>query len=131
MPGSMYPHISEISIAPDLPNLLILRSSTKSQIAQRNFIELLLAAPLQRLRPSKVSKPIADEICVAGVDQNGNLVDDVGHDAMEGFHPISGEEEVAVDVEVAGLVAVDFHTERVHDFRLIEVFGDVAKGFVA
>lgn len=51
---------------------------------------------------------------------------------MEWLHPVTLEEEVAVDVKVAAVVAVDsLHAEGGHDFPLVEVLVNVAQAVVA
>ena len=41
------------------------------------------------------------------VDQDGDLLQNAGDEAVEGLHPIALEKEVAVDVKVAAIVAGD------------------------
>ncbi len=50
---------------------------------------------------------------------------------MEWLHPITLEEEIAIDVKIAGVVAIDLHTQRFHDRRLIEPLGNISKLLVA
>lgn len=50
---------------------------------------------------------------------------------MEGLHPITGEEEVSVDVKVAGVVLADLGAESLHDLGSVEVLADPVKLIVA
>jgi len=44
---------------------------------------------------------------VTGVDKDRNSLEDAGHKAVERLHPVALEEEIAVDIEIAALVAVN------------------------
>ena len=50
---------------------------------------------------------------------------------MKGLHPVALEEEVAVDVEVAAVVAGDLGAERLHDLLVVQVAADPAELGVA
>jgi hypothetical protein len=50
---------------------------------------------------------------------------------MERLHPVTGKHEVAVDVKVASLIAIDLNTEGVHDVLLVQVLGNPAKSGIA
>jgi len=47
------------------------------------------------------------------------------------LHPVTRKQEVAVDVKVAAIVAVDLNTKSLHDRLLVQVVTDPAKGGVA
>lgn len=42
-------------------------------------LEVLVAGPLELIGPSLVTEPVADEVGIAGVDENGNLLQNTGH----------------------------------------------------
>ena len=46
---------------------------------------------------------------------------------MEGLHPVALEEEVAVNVEIAAVVASDLGAQCLHDFLVVQVFADPAE----
>jgi len=43
---------------------------------------------------------------------------------VERLHPVTLEQEVPVDVEVAAVVLGNFSTESLHDLVVVEVLGD-------
>jgi len=47
------------------------------------------------------------------------------------LHPVTLEEEVAVDIKVAAVVAADFNTELLLDICLVQILTDPAKSGVA
>lgn len=114
-----------------LPNLSLLLAPIESKILHLRRLEFLLTRPLQRFRPRLIAKPIADEVRVAGVDQDRDLFKEFGHEAVEGLHPVAREEEAAIDIEVAGVVAVDFGAKSFNHGFLVEIFADPAKLRVA
>ena len=68
----------------------------------------LLAGPLKSLRPGLVAEPVADEVGITSVDEDWDLLQDSRDERVERLHPVTLEEEVAVDVEVARVIAVNF-----------------------
>lgn len=50
---------------------------------------------------------------------------------MEWLHPVTLEQEVSVDVEVARIIAADFSSESVHNIFPVQVLADIAKSRVA
>lgn len=90
-----------------------------------------LALPLELLDPGAVAKPVADEVGVTGVDENGDLLEQGRDEVVHGLHPVTLEEELHIDVGVAALVGVDFDAEGALDSRVVEVVGDVLGGSVA
>jgi len=91
------------------------------EVLHLGLLVLLLAGPLKRLGPRLVAEPVADVISIASVDQDWNLLEDGGHDAVVRLHPVALEQEVAVDVEIAGLVVGDLCANGLHDLLLVEV----------
>ena len=110
----------------DLPTVAV-----KVQIRKVNFVERFLARPLESFSPRVVSKPIADVVGVTSIDEYGDLFNDAGHKAVEWFHPITLEQEVAIDIEIAAVVAVDFDTEALHDVGLVEPLRNVSELAIA
>ncbi|KAJ6261277.1 Dihydroxyacetone kinase [Drechslerella dactyloides] len=101
------------------------------EIPERRLVELLLALPFQGFRPGMVAEPVADKVRVAGINQHGDLLEQIRHEAMVRLHPITREEEVAVDVEVAGIVLGHLRAEGVDYALLVQVAGDPAEVRVA
>ena len=66
-----------------------------------------------------------------GIDEDWNFGDNTGDKAVERLHPVTLEQEVAVDVKVAAVVARSLGTKRFHDFLLVQVFTDPLKVLVA
>lgn len=61
---------------------------------------------------------------IAGIDQYRDLVQDVGHQAVKGLHPVSIEQEITIDVEITAVVARNLCAKGFENLRLIQVFGD-------
>jgi hypothetical protein len=96
-----------------------------------SMAEILLARPLKLIGPGLVSEPVADEVSITSVDKNGDLVENIGDELVVGLHPVTGKEEVSVDVHVAAVVAADLGTESLLDLFTVQVIGDVAEARVA
>lgn len=95
-------------------------------------LELLLAGPLKLVGPSLVSEPVANEVGITGVDEHGNLLQNARHKKVERLHPITIEQEIAVDVEVAAVVAIDcLYAKGLHNVLLVQVLVDGGKARVA
>ena len=122
-------HEGEVSRGLDLAILLV--SLGKREVLKLSLVEALLAGPLKSLGPGLVAKPVADEVGITGIDENRDLLEDAGDETVEGLHPVTLEEEVAVDIEVATVIALNLDTESVHDILLVEVVADPAKSAVA
>jgi len=50
---------------------------------------------------------------------------------VERLHPVALEEEIAVNIKVAAVVATNFHAELFHDRLLVQVFGNPTESSVA
>jgi hypothetical protein len=120
-------HESQVAAALDLSNLLV----ANLEVSKRDLVEVLLARPLELLSPGVVSKPVADEVGVTSVDKNGDLGQEVDDELVERKHPVTVEQEVAVDVKVARLVGRNLSTEGLDDFGLVQVVRDPAELRVA
>ena len=129
MAGGVNPHKGEIALALDLANLVAV--TTKLQRGAANFLVGLASRPLESVGPCGVAQPVADEISITSVDQDRNLVENVGDKSVERLHPIAREEEVSVDVRVATIIAVDLRSQSLHDFWLVQVLVDPSKLGVA
>lgn len=90
-----------------------------------------LSGPLKGFSPGLVAEPVADEIGITGVDQDRDLLQESRNETVVGLHPVTVEEEVAVDVKVARVVAVDLSANSLNDLGLVQVVADVAHGRVA
>jgi hypothetical protein len=78
-----------------------------------------------------VTEPVADEVGVTGVDKDWDLFEDSWYEAVEWLHPVTLEEEVAVDIEVTAVVAANFDAELLLDICLVQELADPAKSGVA
>lgn len=78
-----------------------------------------------------VSEPVADVVGVTSIDEDWDLLEDSWHDTEVWLHPVTGEQEVAVDVEVATIVLRNFNAELLHDGLLVEVVADPTESRVA
>lgn len=91
-----------------------------------------MTGPLEFIRPSLVAQPVADEISISGVDKDGDLLQDAGHKKVERLHPVTLEEEVAVDIKIAAVVTVNsLDAESSHDLPFVEILVNVAQSRVA
>jgi len=111
--------------------LSILSSVGKLEGLGLSLVEGFLSRPLKSIRPGLVSEPVADEISVSSVDQDWDLLEDGRDETVVWLHPITLEEEVAVDVEVAGIVSANLGSESLDDVLLVQVIADVSEGGVA
>lgn len=132
MTAAVKTHEGEVAVALDLADLLALVLVVDDlDIFQRKGSVLFLAGPFQGLGPGLVSEPVADEVGVTSVDEDRDLLKDAGDKTVVGLHPVTVEEEVAVDVKVAGVIPINFSPDGVADFVFVQVFRDVAHALVA
>lgn len=118
--GLVQPQEGKVSRRLDLPNLLL----TEHVWSQLFTVESLLALPLESVGPGLVSEPVADKVGITSIDQDWDLLEDLGNELLEWKHPISPinitsrqeifenlpvavEQKVPVDVKVATLKAAD------------------------
>ena len=136
MTPSMQSHKRKIAATLHLSNLrpFLQRRriiSRERQIVQRDFAEGFLTRPFEGFGPSVVAEPIADEVRVAGVDEDGDLFEDAWDQAVERLHPVAGKEEISIDVEIAAVVAVGLDSQGFDNVGLVQVFGYPAQLLVA
>lgn len=125
-------HEGEVAVRLDLANLLAnVLVLLNDKVLQLLVGKLILAGPLKGLGPGLVAEPVADKVSIAGVNEHGDLLNQTGNQAVVGLHPVTVEEEVAVDVKVARVIAVNFGTEGLTNALLVEVLGHVAHALVA
>lgn len=129
MSTSVDTHVGEVAIGLDLANLLAVNAAVET--LQFGSSILGLAGPLEGLGPSLVAEPVTDEVSISGIDQDRNLLEKARNQAVIGLHPVTVEEEVTVDVKVAGVVALNFGTQSLPNFGLVEVLRDVVHLLVA
>ena len=122
-------HEGEVSGGLDLAVLLISLGNRK--VLELGLVEALLAGPLESLAPSLVAEPVADEVGITGIDQDRDLLEDTGDETVERLHPVTLEEEVAVDIKVAAVIALNLDTESIHDILLVQVVAYPPKTGVA
>merc|ERR1712000_175715 len=112
-------HESQVTTGLDLSVrlalLAVLRS--KGQVLKLGLGKVLVAGPVELVGPGLVAEPVADEVNVASVDENGKLLEDLGDELVVGLHPVTGEHEVAVDVKVAAVVAINLGANGVIDVK--------------
>lgn len=86
---------------------------------------------LERLCPGLVAQPVADEIGITGIKEDGHLSNESRNETVERLHPVAAEEEVAVNIHVAGIVGADFGAQRIHHLGLVQIFADILQLGVA
>lgn len=131
MAGTVDLHKGEVAAGLDLAVLVSRLVRVDVKALDLSTGKVLVAGPLELVGPGLVSEPVADEVGITGVDENWDLLQNLGDKLMVRLHPITGKEEVAVDVHVAAVVVVDLDTESGLDVLLVEIFGDPAKSGVA
>jgi hypothetical protein len=134
MATSVDSHKGEVSTRLEVTDFVTL--ATEEKILGLCRFVVLVAGPLKSLSPGLVAEPIADVVSITSVDQDGDLLENTRDDAVEGLHPITLHEEIAVDVEVARVVGRDLGANGLHDLRLVKVRRDpvnfvIAKGVAA
>lgn len=94
--------------------------------------EFFVVLPRQDVGPCPVTQPVADEILVTGINQDGQiLIQKVRHGCVVGLHPVPCKQEVSVDVEITGFVVVDFCTDGFLYIVLVQVVVDILQSWVA
>lgn len=132
MTASVDTHESKVAVGLVLADLLALVLVVHDlQVLHGSRRELLLPRPFESLGPRLVAEPVADEVSITSVDQDGNLLEDTRDHAVIWLHPVAVEEEVAVDIKVAGVVAVNLGTNSLQNLGLVEVLGNVSESLVA
>lgn len=125
-------HEGEVAMGLDLADLLALvLILDHDQVLQLSGGIFSLSGPLKGFSPGLVAQPVADEIGVTSVDQDRDLLQESRNETVVGLHPVTVEEEVAVDVKVARVVAIDLSANSLNDLGLVQVVADVAHGRVA
>jgi hypothetical protein len=121
------PHECEVTARLDSPGLLL----AHLKILRLSRLVLLASVPLELISPGTVTEPVADEVGVTSVDKHWDLLEDAWDQAVEGLHPVTLEQEVAVDVKVARVVRRDLDTKLGLYLLLVEELRDPAEGRVA
>lgn len=112
-------------------DLTVLVAVVELDVLDTGLVERLRSWPLKSIGPSLVTEPVADEVGVTSVDQHWNLLEDARNQTVEWLHPVTLEQEVAVDIEVAAVVAADLNTQLGLNLLLVQVLADPAKSRVA
>lgn len=112
-------------------DLSVLVAIVESDIFDLSFVESFLTRPFECVGPSLVTKPVANEVGITSVDQDWKLLENTWHKTVEGLHPVALEEEIAVDIEVAAVVAADLDSEFLLNIFLVQELADPAKCRVA
>lgn len=129
MTASVQPHESEVAARLDLADLLAV--ATKLEVLKLSLGIVLLARPLESLGPCLVTEPVADIVSIASIDKNRDLLKDTRNETVVWLHPVTLQQEVAVDVEVAAVVRVDLCANGLHNLLLVEVRRDPVNLVVA
>lgn len=96
------------------------------------LLKVLVSRPLKLVGPSLVAEPVADKIGVASINKNRNLLEDAWDKKVERLHPVTVEQEVAVDVKVAAIIRVDrLNAESLHYVLLVQVLVDGGETWIA
>jgi len=74
----------EVARGLDLSDLLV----PKHVWSQLFTVEASLALPLKSVGPGLVSEPVANEVGITSIDQDGNLLEDLWYELVEWKHPI-------------------------------------------
>ncbi len=109
-------------------DLAILITIIKLDVLDAGLVEILLTWPFKSFSPGLVPEPVADEVCVTRIDQDWDLLENAWYKAMEWLHPVSLEQEVSINIEVAAVVAAHFDAKLLLDFSLVQIFADIAQG---
>jgi hypothetical protein len=112
-------------------DLSILVPVIKLDVLDAGLVEVLLTWPLESFGPGLVSEPVADEVGIACINQNWDLLEDPWYKTVEWSHPVTLEQEISVDIEVTAVVAADLNAELLLDFLFVEIFADIAKSGIA
>ena len=126
---SVQPHEGEVAARLDLTNLLAI--TVNLEVFHLSLLVLLLAGPLKSLSPGLVAEPVADVVGITGVDKNRDFLENTGNNTVERLHPVTTEEEVAIDVEVARFVVANLSADGLHDLLLVQVALNPVKLIVA
>jgi hypothetical protein len=120
-------HEGKVSRSFELSSLLIV----DHKALNLGLVEGLLSGPLESFSPGTVSEPVANVISVTGIDQDRDLLEEFDDKFVEWQHPVSIEEEVAIDVKVARLIRRNLGPERRYNILLVEILRDPAHFRVA
>src|ERR1700742_3924196 len=96
-------HECEVSMRLDFANLSSI--AVQAEVLHLGRGEFVVVRIFKRLSPCLVAEPVANEVCITSVDKNRDLLNDSRNQSMEGLHPVTLEQDVAIDVEVAGIIA--------------------------
>lgn len=121
------PHECEVPARLDSAGLLL----AHLEILRVSRLVVLVALPLELISPGAVTEPVADEVGVTSIDKHWNLLEDAWDQAVEGLHPVTLEQKVAVDVKVARVVRRDLDTKFGLYLLLVKELRDPSEGRVA
>lgn len=121
------PHECEVPARLDSAGLLL----AHRKILCLGRLVVLASVPLELISPGTVTEPVADEVGVTSVYKHWDLLKDAWDQAVEGLHPVTLEQEVAVDVKVARIVRRDLDTKLGLYLLLVEELRDPAERRVA
>ena len=109
----------------------VLLAGASLHVSAGRVAEGVVAGPLESIGPSLVAEPVADEVDVTGVDQHGNLSQDIGHHLLDGQEPVAALAKGRVDLFAAVFEAFDLYSESLQDLGLVEPRLDVVHFLVA
>jgi hypothetical protein len=112
-------------------DLAIFVTIIKFDIVDAGLVEILLTWPFKSFSPGLVPEPVADEVCVTSINQDWDLLENAWYKAVKWLHPVSLEQEVSINIEVAAVVAAHFDAELLLHFSLVQIFADIPEGRIA
>ena len=123
-------HEGQVTRSSDITVVLAILLASYGELLHLRGGEFLVAWPVKSISPGVVAKPVADKVCVASVDEDWNLLENAWNEAVEWFHPVTSKEEVAINVEVAGIKAIDLGTNSFEGCWFVEKLGNRAEAGV-
>ena len=75
--------LHEGEVTTTISELSILVAVIELQVLDSSGLECLLSWPLKSQGPSLVTKPVADEVSIAGIDENWDLLEDSWNKTVE------------------------------------------------
>ncbi len=56
-------------------------------------------------------KYVADEVSVTSIDENWDLFEYSWNQTMEWLHPVTGEQEISINVKITAVIATNFNAK--------------------
>jgi len=78
-----------------------------------------------------ITEPVTNVVGVTSIDHDGDLLQKTGNERVEGQHPVTVKQEVAIDVEIARLEFGNLASQSFHNLRIVQVLADPVHFIVA